>query len=173
MNYSDCEQYGGRSDDEALVEAGVQLLPVIGTSLFAAISHLGQAYRLTPVQVKVLLHLGAHDQMTVGEIASALVVSMPAASELVDRLVDAGHLVRMSDPADRRRVLVAATPESRRIGEELRALRQAQIRHALDRLAPEERPIFIRALEALVAGLTQGMDTAAGYPHPVPQGQTR
>ena len=77
---------------------------------------------------------------------------MPAASELVDRLVDAGHLLRASDPADRRRVLIAATPASQRIGAHLRELREAQVRYALDQLEPEERPTFIKSLEALVAG---------------------
>lgn len=174
MNYSDGEPYGNRTDDEALIEAGLHLLPVIGSSLFAGISHLGQAYRLTPAQVKVLLQLGTHDRMTVGEIAASLGVSMPAASELVDRLVDAGHLARTTDPNDRRRVLVAATPGSRRIGEELRALREAQLRHALAQLAPAERPTFIRALEALVAGLTYGIDPATSCSRAlVAQGEPR
>jgi DNA-binding MarR family transcriptional regulator len=154
VNYSGSELSRSRIDDEALIGAGLQLLPVIGASLYSAISALGQAYRLTPTQVKVLLQLGTHGQMTVGEIASALGVSMPAASELVDRLVEAGHLVRTPDPDDRRRVLVAATPASKRIGARLRDLRRAQLRHALNQLAPEERHTFVRSLEALVAGLT-------------------
>jgi DNA-binding MarR family transcriptional regulator len=92
--------------------------------------------------------------MTVGEIAAALSCSMPAASELVDRLVDAGHLLRASDPADRRRVLIAPTPASQRISAHLRELREAQVRYALDQLEPEERSTFIKSLEALVTGLT-------------------
>jgi DNA-binding MarR family transcriptional regulator len=154
MNYSDVEISTSRRDDDALVEAGVQLLPVISRALFSAISGLGNAYGLTPAQVKVLLHLGTHRQMTVGEIAAALPCSMPSASELVDRLVDAGHLVRTSDPADRRRVLVAATPDSEKISSRLREMREAQVRYALDQLAPEDRTAFIRSLEALIAGLT-------------------
>jgi DNA-binding MarR family transcriptional regulator len=132
----------------------MQLLPVIARALFSAISSLGNAYGLTPAQVKVLLQLGTRRQMTVGEIASGLTCSMPAASELVDRLVDAGHLVRASDPADRRRVLIAATPATEQISAHLRELREAQVRYALDQLEPKERPIFIKSLEALVAGLT-------------------
>ena len=154
MNYSDAEISTTRRDDEALVEAGVELLPVIAKALFSAISNLGNAYGLTPAQVKVLLHLGTRQQMTVGEIAAALTCSMPAASELVDRLVDAGHLVRASDPADRRRVLIAATPDSERISSRLRQMREAQVRYALEQLPPEDRPAFIRSLEALIAGLT-------------------
>jgi DNA-binding MarR family transcriptional regulator len=153
MNYSVPKLSGSRTD-EALVEAGMQLLPVIANALFSAISDLGNAFGLTPAQVKVLLQLGTRQQMTVGEIATALSCSMPAASELVDRLVDAGHLVRASDPADRRRVLIAPTPASRQIGIHLRELREAQVRYALDQLAPEERPTFIKSLEALVTGLT-------------------
>jgi DNA-binding MarR family transcriptional regulator len=154
MNYSDDELSGTRTNDEALVEAGMRLLPVIARALFSAISSLGNAHGLTPAQVKVLLQLGAHRQMTVGEIAAGLTCSMPAASELVDRLVDAGHLVRASDPTDRRRVLVAATPDSERITAHLREMREAQVRYALNQLAPEERPTFIKSLQALVAGLT-------------------
>lgn len=132
----------------------MQLLPVIANALFSAISSLGQAHGLTPAQVKVLLQLGNNRQMTVGEIAAALTCSMPAASELVDRLVDAGHLVRASDPADRRRVLVAATPEAEKISSHLREMRKAQVRYALDQLPSEDQPTFIRSLEALIAGLT-------------------
>src|SRR5918993_215000 len=160
MNYSDAELSISRKDDDALVQAGVQLLPVIARALFSAISNLGNTYGLTPAQVKVLLHLGSHRQMTVGEIAAGLTCSMPAASELVDRLVDAGHLVRATDPVDRRRVLVAATPASRRISAHLFELRKAQVRYALDQLEPEERPIFVKSLEALIAGLAHAGDAS-------------
>ena len=143
-------------------------MPVIGTALFAGISQLGQTYHLTPAQVKVLLQLGTQRQMTVGEIGNALACSMPAASELVDRLVDAGHLVRSSDPSDRRRVLIHATPESAHISAHLRELRESQVRYALDQLAPHERPIFIRSLKALVAGLTHGQDASGARAVPTP-----
>src|SRR5215216_8064835 len=166
MNYSEAELLTTPTDEEALVEAGVQLLPVMAKALFSAISGLGNAYGLTPAQVKVLLQLGKRRQMTVGEIATALDCSMPAASELVDRLVDGGHLVRASDPADRRRVLIAATPASQQISAHLCELREAQVRYALDQLEPEERPTFVKALHALVAGLvrTQQVPLIGGCP---------
>src|SRR5918994_2866133 len=139
MNYSEPELSNDRTDGEPLVQAGVQLLPVIAKALFSAISDLGNDFGLTPAQVKVLLQLGTRRQMTVGEIAAALSCSMPAASELVDRLVDAGHLLRASDPTDRRRVLIAPTPASQRVSAHLPELREAQVRYALDQLEPEER----------------------------------
>ena len=165
MNYSDTELSTNRTNEETLVEAGVELLPRLGKALFAAITSLGHAHGLTPAQVKVLLQLGSHQQMTVGEIGAAVGCSLPAASELVDRLVDAGHLVRASDPADRRRVLVAATPDSQRISADLNQLRHAQIRHALDQLPVEHRPIFITSLEALVTGLQHPESTVLSPAH--------
>jgi DNA-binding MarR family transcriptional regulator len=166
MNYSDAELSVQRSDEEVLIDTGVQLLPVIAKALFSSISSLGNAYGLTPAQVKVLLQLGTRQQMTVGEIAAALDCSMPSASELVDRLVDGGHLLRASDPTDRRRVLIAATPATQQISAHLRELREAQVRYALDQLEPEERPTFVKSLQALVAGLvhTQGSSSLAGCP---------
>ncbi|HEX2282367.1 MAG TPA: hypothetical protein VHG52_11475, partial [Thermomicrobiales bacterium] len=49
---------------------------------------------------------------------------------------------------------------------DLRELREAQVRYALDQLEPEERPIFVKSLQALVAGLTgaQGASSLAGSP---------
>lgn len=162
MNYSDNEHYGVRTeDDEALIDEAVRLLPALGKSLYCAIADLAQAHRLTPAQMKVLLTVGAEGQMTIGEIASALAVSMPAASEIVDRLVDANHLLRASDAADRRRVLIAATPASQRMYAELIDVRRAQMRRALDQFDPAERPTFVRSLRALAAGLNPGGDSDA------------
>jgi DNA-binding MarR family transcriptional regulator len=161
MNYSDAELSLKHADEEVLIEAGVQLLPVIAKALFSSIAGLGNAFGLTPAQVKVLLQLGTRRQMTVGEIAAALDCSMPSASELVDRLVDAGHLLRASDPTDRRRVLIAATPASQQISAHLRELREAQVRYALDQLEPEERPTFVKSLQALVAGLAHNQGSAS------------
>jgi DNA-binding MarR family transcriptional regulator len=154
MNYSGIEHYGTRIDDEPLVEEGVALLPQLVPALFGSIQHVAQAHGLTMAQTKVVLQVATYGQMTIGEIACRLNVSMPAASEIVDRLVDAGHLVRASDPADRRRVLIDATPATARLAEELNNLRRAQLRVALGSLAPDERPLFVRSLRALISGLT-------------------
>lgn len=161
MNYSDSEYYGNRIDRGEDVERAVRLLPKLGPALFGTIAHLAQAHRMTPAQMKVLLQVGLHGRMTMGEIACGLAVSMPATSEVVDRLVESGHLVRASDPSDRRRVVIVPTPAGLRINEEVNALRRAQVRDALDRLAPEERPVFVRALDALLQGLTSTGDIEA------------
>jgi DNA-binding MarR family transcriptional regulator len=154
MKYSEVENSGIRTDEESLVEDAMRLLPKVGPALYGTVANVAHWHHLTPAQLKVILQVGLHGQMTMGEIACSLTVSMPATSEVVDRLVEAGHLVRASDPTDRRRVLIAPTPATVQISEEVNELRRAQVRYALNQLTPEDRPAFVRVLEALLQGLT-------------------
>lgn len=154
MNYSAMEHYGVRTEQDVLVEEVVALLPQLGPALFGAISRVAHEHGLTLAQTKAVLQVATHGRMPVGEIACRLNVSMPAASEVVDRLVEAGHLVRASDPADRRRVLIEATPATLRIAAELNDIRRGQVRRALEAMPPEERPVLARSLHALLSGLS-------------------
>src|SRR5262249_45317790 len=51
-----------------------------------------------------------HGRITAGELARALRLSSGAVTTLVDRLEHAGYARRLSDPDDRRRVLIEVTP---------------------------------------------------------------
>lgn len=148
---------------EEQAESCAALLPPLARALNCAITELSQELQVTPAQVKVLLQLSQKQNMTVGEIAEAIFVSMPAASEIVDRLVDLGHVRRTTDLADRRRVLVSATAESQRAIARLVDLRRSQVRKALLRLSPEERPLAARTLEALIAELGSSEDLRAAF----------
>lgn len=169
MNDSVTELSSGRSNFDEHVEACATLLPRLARALNCAVAELSQELQVTPAQVKVLLQLAQREQMTVGEIADAIYVSMPAASEIVDRLVDMGHVLRTTDPADRRRVFVNATPESQRAIDRLVDLRRSQVRKALLRLAPEERPVAARTLEALIAELGSSDDLRAALSRKTPR----
>ena len=153
MNSSESEAHA--FGIEAAVERALPLLPEIGKLLYAGVARHADAAGLSLGQIKVLMHVYHHGRRTVGEIAGGLGVAMPTASELVDQLAAAGLVERTVNPADRRQVLVSLTPRAEAFGARLRALRRAQLRAALERLAPEERPVFVRSLEALVEGLRE------------------
>jgi len=161
MNDSVLEISSERSNLEGLVELCAALLPVLARAMHCAITELSQELEVTPAQVKVLLQLSRKEQISVGEIAEAIYVSMPAASEIVDRLVETGHVSRASDPSDRRRVMVSTTTESQRAMDRLVELRRSQVRKALLRLSPEERPVAARTLEALISELGANEDLRA------------
>ncbi len=156
MNSSEVE--GLSRHDEELAEQALPFLPEIGKLLYAAVAQHPLAQGLSLGQIKATAYLASHGRRSVGEIAAGLGVSLPTASELVDRLVDIGFVERGPNPADRRQVLVWLTPEAQTFKRDMHALRRGQVLAAMARLAPEERPIFVRSLEALVEALRQPVD---------------
>src|SRR6476620_5341442 len=64
---------------------------------------------LSVVQFRSLARASGTGGASVSEIAEHIGLTMPSASKLVDGLVRRGYLLRRSDPADRRRTLLAAT----------------------------------------------------------------
>ena len=82
-------------------------------------------------QAKVLYVVLAAGELRMSELAARLGVSSRTASGLVDRLVELGLLSRHDDPADRRQVVVATTPEAVALLERFRELNQRQLRELL------------------------------------------
>jgi len=70
---------------------------------------------------------------TVGELAERLLIQHHSAVELVDRLVEAGLIVRHQDPGDRRRVHLRLTPVAEERLAELSAIHFEE----LHRMRPE------------------------------------
>jgi DNA-binding MarR family transcriptional regulator len=58
-------------------------------------------------------------RITAGDLARELRLSTGAVTTIVDRLERAGYARRISDPDDRRRVLVEVTPAVRKVSEEI------------------------------------------------------
>jgi DNA-binding MarR family transcriptional regulator len=141
------------ADEEDLIEQALVLLPEIGRSLFASLTRHPVMEGRPLQQIKTLGYLYRHGPCPVGEVAGLLGVSMPTASQLVDRLAEEGAVERAVNPDDRRQVLVDLAPHARQVGADIHAMRHAQVRAALDLLPPAERPIFVRSLAALAAAL--------------------
>lgn len=82
---------------------------------FAFSERVAQATGLPAQQYQALLAIKGHpgrDRVTVGELARELLVANHSASELADRLAEKGLLARFPDERDRRRTLLALTPEA-------------------------------------------------------------
>src|SRR4051812_40124384 len=79
----------------------------------------GAFHQLSYAQYRVIVHLWKNGQSPVGEIAHRIGVTIATASELVDKLVDAGLLSRSTNPDDRRQVLIHLTERSERVAEQI------------------------------------------------------
>lgn len=110
-------------------------------------------------QLKAVVVLVKHRQLTVGGLARALDISEPAASLLVDKLVTRGLVSRESDLADRRRTLVVASEQGDLLVERLRRSRQEQVAGWLALMEGDDLRALTQGLDALAAVIEQGSAT--------------
>lgn len=104
---------------------------------------------ITMAQMKGLRSLARHNPSTVTEFASALKISQPTASQLVDRLVQGGLAERSEDPEDRRRMLVRLSKKGHQLHARL-SQGQQRFRVWLDRMNGDDLEALFRGFVALV-----------------------
>jgi DNA-binding MarR family transcriptional regulator len=102
---------------------------------------------VTMSQAKILMLLANEREVQMSDLVRRLGISLSTMSGHVDRLVEQGLVVRRDDPADRRHVLVAATPAGHELVERFHELNAAQLRRLLDRMTPAERLDIVRAFD--------------------------
>ena len=106
-------------------------------------------------QAKTLYLIAAAGELHMSELVARLGVSLSTVSGLVARLVDAGWAVRRDDPADRRQVMVAITPDGTDFLDRFRELGSHQLRRLLDRLDDPDLALVGRALGVLRVAVDQ------------------
>ena len=77
---------------------------------------------VTMPQARCLMLVGIRPSLPISALAGQLHVSMPAASGLVERLVEHGYVERNTDPDDRRHQLVTLTERGGQLVERLHEL---------------------------------------------------
>lgn len=99
---------------------------------------------------------------TPGAMAESLGISSASTTKLVDRLVAAGHLVRVPHPHDQRTLCVQVTEATARAAHESIGRQHARRFDAAAALSHEQRQAVIDFLEAMTeADLPQGVLAAA------------
>ena len=108
-----------------------------------------EQFGVTSRQATLLFLVKASPGLTLRALAEAEGISAPALSAHVDRLETAGHLVRVRDSVDRRRVGLELTPKGERLIRSIRERRTAWLAERLEELEPDE----LRAIEGAIEPL--------------------
>lgn len=116
--------------ERELVRSILSVLPQLGRIA----AGVGRAHHTVTPQAGKLLFALRRGPLRSGEVADICMLTRPAITELVDGLVELGHVRRDETPDDRRAVLLSLTPSGRR---------------AIERF--EDR--FAEAIQALLAHL--------------------
>lgn len=122
----------------------------IGQAMHAASEHSWFQLDLTMSQLKGLMLLD-ETPLTIGQLAETLGVGKPAASILVDRLVQLHLVERTEDPLDRRRTIARLTAQGDDIVTRLRQGSRDRLRGWMARLNDDDLAALVQGLTALAA----------------------
>ena len=101
---------------------------------------------LTPTQLRALGLIGGHDGCSLKALAAGLDVSLPSATQLVDRLEGKRLISRQPSRADRRAVSLRLTPRGRQLATRVERERLARLRQVLGKLQAGEQETLARLL---------------------------
>ncbi|MBN9088365.1 MAG: MarR family transcriptional regulator [Reyranella sp.] len=121
-----------KEDVGALLLALVDRVSHRGGETLSLMSEAG----LTLPQVLFLTRLRQAGGSTASELAERFNMSLPATSQMVDRLFKQGLLTRAEDEGDRRRKRLAVTPSAERLLDRLVRARATEYMKGIARLSP-------------------------------------
>ncbi|QQE77034.1 MarR family winged helix-turn-helix transcriptional regulator [Alicyclobacillus sp. SO9] len=110
-----------------------------------------EQYGITPPQFDALLILHKEGELTIGDLSNRLFLAYSTTTDLVDRLVAAGFVVRQRSQDDRRVVHVKMLPAGAHLIEEVLDARRAYLDAVLESLSLDEKKEILHALELLTA----------------------
>ncbi len=105
---------------------------------------------LSPSQMSTLFRLHFGGMCGVSDIAGHLGVTDPAASQMVEKLVQRRMVERSEDPTDRRARRVCLTPAGAELVESVIAQRRRWMERLTGELSPEQQQTVASALEVLI-----------------------
>ena len=104
---------------------------------------------VTMPQARCLMYVAISPSISISALAAHLRIGLPAASGLVERLVEAGHLERNPDTHDRRQQLLTLTEQGRALVDRFHELPAEKLGELIANLSLEE----LRGLRAGVAAI--------------------
>jgi DNA-binding MarR family transcriptional regulator len=100
------------------------------------------ALELTMPQAHTLKTIRQRGQVSIKALASAMQVSAPSASAMVDRLVELGAVTREHSRLDRREVVVRVTPEGERTVDLIEGFILQSIAQLLEAIGPRHAEMW-------------------------------
>jgi DNA-binding MarR family transcriptional regulator len=111
---------------------------------------------LTLAQLKAIYLVATGGPIRMGDLAEQMRTAPSTASGLVDRLVQLGLLDRFEDPANRRQVLVRATPTATQQVQAMSELNRDRLRQLLSHMkTTDEIETIERALRLMTAAASE------------------
>ncbi len=112
-------------------------------------SHFAKSTGLSMPQFSILMQLHHKGPCGMSEVSERFDISAAAASQLVDKLVQAGYLARTEDPSDRRAKLLALSDKGKELINQGTEERHRWMDDLTSKLSTEEQAKVVEALNIL------------------------
>ncbi len=133
------------ASDASTVQDVIDLIRLMSGQNLLLSDAIARRAGLRSADLEILGVIQQHGPMTAGELGRATGLSPAAVTGLIDRLERGGVAERRSDPADRRRVLVAVSAGAARVAALYEAL-ERDTRAKTRRYSAAERAVIARFL---------------------------
>lgn len=101
-------------------------------------------------QLKALIHLSHHQECNVSGLSEEFGVTNAAISQILEKLVQLGFVLRTEDPQDRRQKILVLTEEGKEIAQESQREREKWLSELVNSLSEEEKEQVDAALRLLI-----------------------
>jgi len=112
--------------------------------------HYAREKGLSRSMIGTLFHLSNRDHAGVTDLGEHLGVSSPAASQMLERLVDEGLIQRSEDPDDRRMKKITLTEKGARVMKESVSALLDWLEQLAENLSEEEKRQITSAMELII-----------------------
>ena len=117
--------------------------------LTRAMRRSGDLAGLGPGSISALATLVHNGPMRLGDLAVRETVAPPTLTRIVAGLAEAGHIVRATDPDDRRATRVQATPAAVELVTGVGQARVSRLRDRIETLADDDLEALLRAVPVI------------------------
>jgi len=129
-------------------------LAVLSNKLARRIArHYGERFKLTAPEWRTMAVLGQHGAMSANSVIVQTTMDKVRVSRAVAKLLHAGYITRIADPADRRRAVLELTPKGAEVYRQIVPLVQTVEAEILAELTQDERASLEGALGKIEAYL--------------------
>ncbi len=112
-----------------------------------------KAAGLYPGQELLMMHLWQSGPVRQADLIRSLGVDPSTVTKMLSRLEKSGHVTRTTDPADRRAMLIEATPESRKMRSGIKTAWEELENRTVATLDTTERAQLLRLLDKVADSL--------------------
>ena len=122
---------------DAATQAAFRSLPLIRRKLILTASGHDES-RLPMSSIQILMFLSEHDAMSISAISTRFGIAKPNITPIIDRLANAGYVVRASNPGDRRIVNIVLSPAGKKKVKALQTAQRKRVKEISDTTSAED-----------------------------------